>query len=232
MTVGTVTDLGHNAVSGTNTTLAVTTGAAINANDLVIVVGSGAVNGTAPTAFVDSGGTNVYTTVVINNSISPCLTFGYCFGAASLSSGGTITGTYSATNARKAITAFTVAGMKTTAAVLDPAATATQQTGAATSITAVSVKPVFIQSLVAGAWADSSTNPGTFSSLNSFTQIGGTTATTFLIPFYKIITTFGTTVSFGPSWTNSAAARTGLITFDAADSTAAGGPGILLLGVG
>lgn len=234
MAIGTPADLGHTQVNGTNTSLAITTTANILSGDLIVVISTGGSNSVNMSACTDSGGVNVYT-VIAASATAPTSNVAYCANATALASGGSITATFPSTSARKGISAFRVSGMKTSSPLDSTTANPQTQTAGsgATSAAACVTGILGAQpALLVGSLATSATDPGTIT-LAGWTAIGGTTATAFIKPFYKVVSTVASDSTFAPSWVNAAGFRTLLKIFDAAGASSSGGAAaMMMLGVG
>lgn len=227
MAIGTPVDLGHQQSTSANT-LSLTTSAAVTAGDLILVFWASTSSGTNVTSVTNTAGDTPFLSTT--GATSPEINVSWFANSAGMASSSNITVNFNATT-RCAFSAMKVAGMNTTTSfVRDARSAPTTTTGTATSATSqVTPSLSTTKSLLVGATAHNSTDPGVWTPGGSFTSIGGTTATLFLKTAYLIVST-AAPVTWAPTWVNSAIYRSTVQVFIGAQTGAGGG--LSLTGVG
>ncbi len=238
MAIGTPVDQGHAASIATPASLTITTLANITAHSAIFLWHySNSASLSVMSDVQDSAG-NKWFTAGLNNTTAPLAELWYCPDSAVLNSGGTITPTWTTGALRHAITAFSVTGLLigtqfTTANLpnpLDmndvPASITATNTGATITMTPYGSN---IQLLTAAMGTAS--NPGTFTPGGSWTAIGGSAATAWILPMYQIVASTAD-VAASPSWVNSVSNRLSARSFKGLPATNTAQAMAMMTGVG
>ncbi len=202
MALGTPVNQGHNQASSGSTSLAVTTLATIATGDFILVFGGYSTGGTGVSSIVDPSG-NAYTIYdsVVTGTGGQCVAWTI---AAPGFAAGTVTVNFSGAGARHAAQVFSWTGGWTTPAAMardngmqiHPAfVSGTSAPG--TTGPCAQANNMFWSSLYAAG-----TDPGTYTPGGSFTNLGGTTVSTFM-KFAYLINSSGNPLAVSPSWVNS-----------------------------
>jgi len=205
MAIGTPVQLGTFGMSGSSTTIALTTTTNAPAGSLIVVVVSNT-GGIAPTSATDSA-SNSYSVGSTAASGTASVTLLWCLNANALNSGQTITVTFASSAANRQITAFAVSGVASADLTGNAGATATGTsvslaTGALSSANAIVFGALDINGSIASG-----------PSATGFTF--GTSVTTtgqVLALAYQIVSSTAS-VTFNATWTTSRTGAANVATF-------------------
>lgn len=202
LAIGVPQSLGTSSVNGAT----MTTSAPILANNLVIVCTWGESSG-APTAVSD--GTNTYTeaTSFLVGSTEPSSMW-YKANAAAVTSGATITVTYSASITDNVMTAYQVANIQTVSPLDKTAANGNGSSGTSTATTSTLSQK---NEIAAGCSGGAAASALAYNGASGFSQINNKIISLFGTAGDYEIVTATTAVSYSPSWSGGSPASAALV---------------------
>lgn len=207
MAIGTPLDLGHFASSATPTSGTITTGNAVTAGGIIVILRyANQTTGTFTSAPTDSSG-NTYVQAPAAarvSSVAPVCDVWYCANAAAMASSSAISFNFSGSALRESVDAFTCTGLATSNPI-DPGSvgTANGTTGTAASATSMNVNVYYNSMLLIGA-VTSGSNYSALVPGGNWTALGGVSnAGANITPAYQIVSTPNVPVAWAPSWTTS-----------------------------